>query len=89
MFRIESGLYRTNGDCTKTRKIISVQYGQSTKIFKSAFYYDYTALNITKLTWVIQMYENIFAIKIVIGWLDMVGRTFSVELCFSPYCVTF
>ena len=56
MILTENGVDRTNGSCTQNYMI---HYGLQTKTFKSV----YTALNVMKLTRIIQMLKSIFDIK--------------------------
>ena len=63
MLRTKNGVSRTNGSYTKMHKRILIHCGEWTKILINVFQHIYTTLNITKLTWVTQMYSSIFALK--------------------------
>ena len=48
---------------TETHKNFPIQYVQWSEIFKSIFQHTHTALNIMKLTHVIQIYSSMFSVK--------------------------
>ena len=61
MDRIENGMYATNGSSAEAHKffLYSVAYGGGEKCLK----HIYLALNVMKLTYVIQAYKSMFLLK--------------------------